>query len=169
MDPIIRKSELAILLGVTAATGIFGNYFPSSLYLDFSLIFALHVGWHSSPFKGAASGTAFGLVQDYYVSGFYLGLNGLSKTIVGFSGSYLRRWVTLEGLLARLVLIISLSLLDSTVVYGMLGILGQFPGGLFWGDVLIKSIMTGIAGTIVFWVYSRVKFPRKDFRHIGGA
>ena len=166
MDPIIQKSEVFLLLGVTAASGvIFANYLPYALYLDFPLIFTIYVGLYSSPFKGAACGTAFGLVQDYF-SALYLGLNGLSKTFFGFSGSYLRKWVTLEGFFAQWILIILLSLLDSTIVYAMLGILGQPLREAFWWDILIKSIMTATAGIIVLRIYNRVKFPRKDFSRI---
>ncbi len=167
MDPLIQKSEIFLLLGVTAVSGvIFANYFPYALYLDFPLIFTLYVGLYSSPFKGATCGIAFGLVQDYF-SALYLGLNGLSKTVFGFSGSYLRKWVTMEGFFAQCVLLILLSLLDSTITCAMLGILGRSLREAFWWDALIKSITTAAAGIIVLRIHNRVKFPRKDFRRIG--
>ena len=83
---------------------VFANYLPAALYLDVSLVLALYIGWNSSPAKGAISGFSFGLLQDA-ISGIYLGLNGLSKTLMGFGGAYLSKWLLLEGLLARCVLI----------------------------------------------------------------
>ncbi|MCZ6877848.1 MAG: rod shape-determining protein MreD, partial [Acidobacteria bacterium] len=101
MNETIRNSEVVLLLAATAVAEIvFANYFPAALYLDLSLVLALYIGWNSSPAKGAVRGFTFGLLKDA-ISGIYLGLNGLSKTLMGFGGSYLSKWLVLEGFPAR--------------------------------------------------------------------
>jgi len=118
LNETLRNSEVVLLLAATAVAEIvFANYLPVALYLDLSLVLALYIGWNSSPAKGAVSGFAFGLLQDA-ISGIYLGLNGLSKTLMGFGGAYLSKWLLLEGLPARCVLIGLLSVVDEGIVVG---------------------------------------------------
>lgn len=148
-----------------AAENIFANFFTAALYLDLPLVLALQVGWYSSPTRGAISGTAFGLLQDA-ASGIYLGLNGVSKAVLGFSGSYLSKWLVLEGFLARCLLIAGLTALDKGIVTGMTALLGQPIQQDIWSRTLIEMPVTGVAGGIIFQLYERLKFPRKDFRRL---
>ena len=166
MNETLRNSEVVLLLAATAVAEIvFANYLPVALHLDLSLVLALYIGWNSSPTKGAVSGFAFGLLQDA-TSGIYLGLNGLSKTLMGFGGSYLRKWLLLEGLLARCVLIGLLSVVDEGIVVGMRALLGQTIQQEVWLRILIQVPVTGIAGGVIFHFYDRIKFPEKDFRQV---
>ncbi len=166
MNETIRNSEVVLLLAATAVAEIvFANYFPAALYLDLSLVLALYIGWNSSPAKGAVRGFTFGLLKDA-ISGIYLGLNGLSKTLMGFGGSYLSKWLLLEGFPARCVLIGLLSVLDDGIVVGMGALLGQTIQREMWLRTLIQAPITGIAGGLVFHVYDRFKFPQKDFRRL---
>ena len=164
MNETIRNPEVVLLLAATAVAEIvFANYLQAALYLDLSLVFALYIGWNSSPAKGAVSGIAFGLLQDA-ISGIYLGLNGLSKTLMGFGGAYLSKWLFLEGLFARCVLIGFLSAVDEGIVVGMRAVLGQTIQQEVWLRILIQVPVTGIAGGVIFHFYDRIKFPEKDFR-----
>ena len=167
MNEIIRNTEVVVLLAATAVAEIvFANYFPAAIYgLDLSLVFALYIGWHSSPTKGAVCGITFGLLKDA-ISGIYLGLNGLSKTLMGFGGAYLSKWLLLEGLPARCVLIGLLSALDEGIVVGMGALLGQTIQREIWLRTLIQVPVTGVAGGVIFHVYDRFKFPEKDFRRL---
>lgn len=163
MNGIIRNSEIVALLAITAVLEFLFPT-PSALYLDLPLFFALYIGWYSSPSKGAVCGIAFGLLQDVF-SRSYLGLNGTSKTLLGFGGSYLSKWLVLESFLARCALIGSLSLLDNVIVITMEFLLGQ-PIQQGWLRTLIEIPVTGILGGGIFQIYDRVKFPQKDFRRL---
>ena len=166
MNQIIRNSEVVVLLALTAVTeSLFANYLPAALYLDLALIFALYIGWYSSPARGAICGIGFGLLQDA-ISGIYLGLNGLTKTLMGFGASYLSKWLLMEGLLARCVLIALLSLADDLLVVGMRALVGQTIQQEIWLRILIRVPVTGVAGGVFFFVYDRVKFPEKDFSQL---
>ncbi|MDA2934489.1 rod shape-determining protein MreD [Acidobacteria bacterium AH-259-D05] len=166
MNEIIRNSEVVLLLAITAVVeSLFANYFPVALYLDLPLVFALYIGWYSSPARGAVCGIGFGWLQDA-ISGIYLGLNGLTKTLMGFGAAYLRKWLIMEGLLARSVLIGLLSLLDDTIVVGIRALLGQTIQQETWVRILIQMPVTGLAGGLFFFIYDRFKFPEKDFRQL---
>ncbi len=166
MNETIRNSEVVFLLAATTvAEIIFANYLPAALYLDLSLVFVLYIGWNSSPSKGAVSGIAFGLLQDA-ISGIFLGLNGLSKTLMGFGGAYLSKWLLLEGLVARGILIGLLSAVDEGIVVGMRALLGQTIQQEVWLRILIQVPVTGIVGAVIFHFYDRIKFPEKDFRQV---
>lgn len=164
---VVHRWETGLLLLLSSGLQILcAHYFRVALYLDLSLLLVLYVGWHSSPAKGAATGTAFGLVQDAIYRTF-LGMNGLGKTIAGFAASLLSRVVRTEDLVSRMVLIMAVSALDSGVLYLMLRLLEQDIGPRFWLDTLIKALVTGIAGGIGSRFYDYFKFPKKDFRGVG--
>ena len=162
----MRKWEIVILLAIaTVFESVAINYIPSASYLDLPLVFALCIGWHSTPVRGIVCGTILGWFQDA-VFGMFLGLNGSSKALIGFVGAHLNKWLVLEHSFARFLMIGALSLLDSGVVTGIAVILNQplLPG--FWIQALIKIPVTGVIGVIVFRFYHRIKFPRKDFRRL---
>ena len=166
MNQTVRSFEVVALLALTAVTeSLFANYLPVALYLDLPLIFTLYVGWYSSPPRGAGCGMGFGLLQDA-ISGIYLGLNGLTKTLMGFGASYLSKWLLMEGLVARGVLIGVLSLADDLMVVGIRALLGQTIQLEIWLRILFGIPITGVAGGIFFFIYDRFKFPEKDFSKI---
>jgi rod shape-determining protein MreD len=169
LNASIRNWEVLILFLAAAVTGVvFANHLPAALYLDLHLILVLYVGWYSPPAKGAFCGFSFGLLQDA-VSGLFLGINGLSKTLLGYYAGYLSRLIRVDNFFGRLLLICALSLLDSGVVYCMLSMLGQAVRDVFWIDALVKSVVTGMAGAFGSRFYDRFKFPEKDFRRLEPA
>lgn len=166
MKATIRKLEILVLLVAGAAVELlWAHYIPPPFYLDFSLIVVLYVAWYSTPLKAATCGIVFGLLGDM-ISGLYLGLNGLSKTVLGFITSHLSHWMILEGFWGRFPLIGLLSLCDSGIVFGILRVLQQPVTETFWWQALVKTVVTGVAGGIFFQVYDRMKFPPKDFRRL---
>ncbi|MEE2822544.1 MAG: rod shape-determining protein MreD [Acidobacteriota bacterium] len=159
----IQNSEVMILLVLTAATEIIlVNYLPVALCLDLPLIFALYIGWHSSLARGAVCGSMFGWIQDA-ILGVYLGINGFSKTLGSFGISYLSRWITMDSLLARCILVGLMSLFDDLLVMGMRTFLGQTVQQEIWLQVFLGVPVTGLVGGGFFFAYDRLQFPRKDF------
>ncbi|MGH9339190.1 MAG: rod shape-determining protein MreD [Acidobacteriota bacterium] len=166
MEITIHKLEFVlVLISVVALEIIFANYLPLALHFDLYLVFALYIGWYSTPVKGALSGVTLGLIQDA-ITGIYLGLNGLSKTVLGFAGAYLGRRVTFESFLSRVILIGMLSLIDRVLILVMLLLLNQPLVEGFWMNALIKATVTGVLGGVIFSIYDRLKHPRKDFRRL---
>jgi rod shape-determining protein MreD len=166
LNAVVRSWEVLVLFLAAAASGlVFANHLPHALYLDLHLIFVLYIGWYSPPAKGALCGFSFGLLQDA-ASGLFLGINGVSKTLLGYYAGYLSRLIRVENFFGRLFLLCALSLLDSGVVYCMLSVLGQAVREAFWIDALARSVVTGMAGAFGSRLYDRFKFPDKDFRRL---
>jgi len=138
---------------------------PIGLQPDLFLAVVLYVGWNSYAFKGGFSGSIFGLVKDN-ILGVYLGLNGLSKTLLGFSASYLNRWIASESQLVRPFILILLSFSDRMVLAGVLSLLGQSQPESFWFYSASEAVVTGFVGEMFFRFYNRLKQPPKNFRRL---
>jgi rod shape-determining protein MreD len=136
---------------------------PPALHVHFLFIAVLYLAWYTTQLKGAVAGSLLGLVEDY-LFGFYLGLNGLSKTLIGFFMPYLSRWTSAELGSMRLVLIVAIALLDRGIVYGMLYLLTQRGPETSISAILSSAFVTGLAGEVCFRLYDRFRFPPSNFR-----
>jgi rod shape-determining protein MreD len=136
---------------------------PTALHVHFLFIAVLYVAWYTTPLRGAAAGSLLGLVEDY-LFGFYLGLNGLSKTLIGFFIPYLSRWTSAELGPMRMLLISGISLLDRGIVYGMLYLLTQRGPETSIAAILSSAFVTGLAGEVCFRLYDKFRFPPSNFR-----
>lgn len=138
---------------------------PNFLQLQLILIITLYVGWYSPPGKAAAWGTVSGLALDYLL-GLFLGLNGLSKTLLGFASSYLGRWMPDEARAMRTILLFIASIVDQLMIFAILLLLGEpFPQPSLL-IILLRAIGTGIIGTVFFRLYDKIRFPPTDFRRL---
>ena len=166
-NAVVQRWEILALLVVSSVVQIvLANYFIHTLYLDLPLILVLYVAWYSNPSRAAAAGTAFGLVQDAIWLTTFLGVNGLSKTLVGFAASYLSRAVRLEDPFSRGIMILVVSLADSGIIYLLMLVFQQPISQEYWITGLVKAGVTGVAGGIGSRLYDHFKFPRKDFRRV---
>jgi rod shape-determining protein MreD len=138
---------------------------PVGLQPDLFLAVVLYVGWNSVAFKGGVTGSIFGFVRDN-ILGLYIGLNGLSKTLLGFAASYLSRWIASESNLVRPAILVLLSFSDKMIVSGMLSLLGQSQPELYWIYAASEAVVTGATGEMFFRFYNRIKAPPKNFRRL---
>ena len=165
MEAVIGKTEVLLLLVIVGGSEIgLAKYFPwLALYLDLPLVLVIYIGWYSRPVKAALCGSAFGLLADALLR-ILLGLNGVSKTTIGFLTAYVNRWVMIGGFFPRLFVIGSLTLLDNLIVFCMLELLSQPVREDFGHHALIRGAVTGLAGVVIFQVYDWLKLPRREFR-----
>ena len=167
VSALVQRWEILALLLVSSVLQILlANYFAPALYLDLPLILVLYVAWYSKPGRAAAAGTLFGLVQDAIWLTSMLGVNGLSKTLIGFAASYLSRAVRLEDPFSRAVMMLVVSLVDSGIVYLLMLVFQQPISQEYWLTGLVKAVVTGVVGGIGSRLYDHFKFPRKDFRRV---
>lgn len=144
---------------------ISANFFTPLLYLDVVLLAVVYIGWHSSPARGATWGTVFGLTQDVVLLLPFLGLNGLTKTLVGFGASFLSRWIFLRGIGPRIFSTSLITILDGALLWGLLWLLGGSPPVQSWDLFLIRVLATGVLGSFLLRFYEHLRFPNKDFTH----
>lgn len=167
MQNTFSKTELLVLLLATALVElILARTFPSGLLVDLALILTVYVGRLSDSVRGAFLGMLFGLIQDG-VLGLILGINGISKTLIGFAASSTRKWAAPESFVARAVFLGILAVADNLLVYATLALLGQPLRRGYRTDFFVEAALTAAIGALIFQTYDRVKFPRKDFRRLG--
>lgn len=158
------RTEILILLLLAGSFEILlGRALPElRRYLDLPLILVLYLSLHSSAAKGAFWGTCFGLLSDLLV-GTLLGLNGLSKTLIGYLVGLLRVRASAESVLGRIFLLAAAAALDTVLMVAILDLLGQpFPDGSV-SFIAIRSCVAAVAGVFIFRGYDRIKFPPKNF------
>ena len=169
MRSAVRNGEVLALLAVTAGIQLISvNYLPALVYLDVMLLAVMYIGWHSAPSRGAGWGIIFGLVQDVVQLLPFIGLNGVTKTLVGFASAYLSRWIFLRGVGPRVFSASTITVLDGMLLWGLLWLLGGVPPVQNWQSMATRVAVTGVVGSLIFSLYERVRFPQKDFTQQSG-
>ena len=163
-NPYLRIPFLGILLLLSILLDFIQTRFlPIYLNLDWTLIFVFYIGWSTTPIRGAVSGTIFGIVQDFMLA-VLLGINGAIKTVIGYLASYLSTILNpdLEGLM-RFILIAGISFLNNLVLYESQHLLTNSSGEIPLLMLLSGSILTGIAGDLIFRLLNRLQASPKEF------
>ncbi len=168
-SPVGRAEIFGLLVLSAASQMVFAAYAPWAFYFDLPLAATLYIGWYSGPIRGAACGTLLGLTQDVTQLATLLGLNGFSKTLIGFLASYLSRWLVSDSFPTRAAAAFAMSLLDGLLALGLEGLFEGSWSGSAAGGLLIRAAVTGVATALFFSLYDRVKFPEKDFRRKAGG
>lgn len=131
-------------------------------YLDLPLIVVVYLSLHSTAAKGAFWGTCFGLLSDLLM-GTLVGLNGLSKTVIGFLTGLFRLRATAEGVVGRMLLLLAAACLDTVLILAILDLLGQPLLGSSLSSTAIRGLLVSVVGVFFFRAYDRIKFPPKKF------
>ena len=158
------RTEILILLLLAGSFEILlGRALPElRRFVDLPLILVLYLSMHSTAAKGAFWGTCFGLLSDLLV-GTLLGLNGLSKTLIGYLVGVLRVRAAAEGVLGRMLLLAAATALDTVLMIAILDLLGQPVTDGLVPFFTIRICVAAVAGVFIFRGYDRIKFPPKDF------
>ena len=161
-----RFSRTEILILILLA-GSFEILFSRALpelrrYFDLPLILVLYLSLHSTAAKGAFWGTCFGLLSDLLL-GTLLGLNGLSKTLIGFLAGLLRLRAAAEGVAGRMLWLGAAAALDTVLMIAILDLLGHPLPDSSLPFVALRSCLASVVGVFIFRGYDRIKFPPKNF------
>ena len=167
MSEGLTTREVTILL-ISAAIFHFlsSSFFGIGFYLDVMLAATVYIANYSDPARAALLGCIFGLVQD--IAGLHplWGLNGFSKTLIGFSSYYLIRYLVVESSVGRAALLFFLSLFDVVIIYAFLLLLTSTLTEGVVAQALLKALLTALSGAALFWLLDRLRFPKKDYRHL---
>ncbi len=121
---------------------------PLQRYLDLFAVATIGFGLVSGRMVGMATGTAAGLVQDAF-SGGILGLNGLSKTTLGYLAGIAGRKLIIRGWTARFMYFSVASVLD-LMVLAFVGLAVERPTVHLGVDRLVYlCVGNGLVGMIV--------------------
>ncbi len=154
---------LAVVLAIVGAflvQTLGGRYFsPIQSYLDLFLLTAAGFGLTQGRRVGMFSGTAAGLVQDVF-SGAPPGLNGVSKTTIGYLAGIAGHRLVVRGWAGRFVFFAVATAADLAIV-GAIGQVLEQPtvvGGP--ADLLYLCAANGFTGALVLNLVDRFTVTR---------
>ncbi len=136
-------------------------WFWRAAWLDLPLIVTVYFGLKlQSPLRGLSVGVVAGLLQDALSHG-PVGLNGLSKTIVGFVASSFSRRIEAEHIAIRAAALLVFSVVDLAIL--------AFLERLFYAKhfswahyhFVYSPLLNVVIGLPVFWLGDR--FRRQDW------
>ncbi len=108
-----------------------------------------------SPVGGMMTGCILGLIQDA-MSGHFIGVYGISKTVVGYLASSLGARIDLENPLARFLLTIGFYLAHQGVFAIVMRVMVNQPYPLrIW--LLGAAIVNGVVGALLFALLDRLR------------
>ena len=117
-------------------------------------------------FQGRPAGLCIRAGAGHYRTPSLWGLNGFSKTLIGFSSYYLIRYLVVESSVGRAALLFFLSLLDVVIIYAFLLLLTPTLTDGVVTQALLKALLTALSGAALFWMLDRLRFSVKDYRHL---
>ena len=140
---------------------------------DLILIVVVYCGINFTKNSGIGLSVLAGFFQDC-LSGGLLGVNTLSKGLVGIFFSALKDKIIVEGILAVSFFIFCTSLIDGTIYFfAMTSLMGaQFKGDFFFSQIFIFAVCNVVTGLILFYVLDRNRpwicrrFPNQVFQPI---
>ncbi len=134
--------------------------FPRLYLLDLPLIVTIFFAVsRRSPVAGALTGAAIGLLQDF-LTGQPIGINGMSKTIIGYIAASIGVRVDVEALTTRLLMNFLFSLLNSLLLYIILRrLVGLTDYHLLWPRELLRATVNTVVALPIFVLLDHTKRP----------
>ena len=140
---------------------------------DPALIFVIYCGIHFQKNNGLKMGILVGFIQDS-LSGGLLGINTLSKGLIGLFFSALKDKIIVEGVLPISYFLFVASLIDVIIYFtttiSLMGAQTQIDSLFYY--VTFFGIYNAVAGLFLFHVFDRFRtwlhrrFPNQIFRSI---
>jgi rod shape-determining protein MreD len=127
---------------------------PRLAILDLPLIITIFFAVsRRSPIAGALTGATIGLLQDALTNQ-PIGVNGLSKTLIGYIAASIGLQVDVEALATRVLMNFVFSLLNSLLLFLIVNhLLGFSNDRLLWSHELIRAVInTAVALPIFFFL-----------------
>ena len=147
-----------ILVSIVVAQGILSLKFRVFGYFDLPLIYSVYYGFTlANPAGSIAMGSVLGLMQDS-LSGAALGMNGFSKTLIGFLAASAGSKFDVEQPITRVLALILFTFLDLTLK-GLLSLLVRPGSSEFLGPSLgfwvLSAVFNALFGLILLSFRSR--------------
>jgi rod shape-determining protein MreD len=132
--------------------------FPWLAILDLPLIATIFFAVaRRSPIAGTVTGTLIGFFQDGLTNQ-YFGVNGIAKGIVGYIAASIGFAVDIENVMNRALLVFSLSLLNSGLLYVIAHwLLGDVTYKLTPLHELIRAVANSVVAIPLFYLLDRFR------------
>jgi rod shape-determining protein MreD len=157
----VYRFNWPITIGVPA-TALFlqawlPRYFPAFAMLDLPLLVTIFFAIsRRNPVSGLLTGGAIGVFQDALTS-LPIGINGISKTVVGYAASSLGVRLDVENAGARLLVTVVFCVVNKivyfVVAHGLVNLTVQWS----WPHELWSAFINAIVGVFLFFALDRFK------------
>ncbi len=153
----LTQSILILFLFCTQTT-LLAPFAVAGITPDLALIFVVYCGFHFQGNGGVAMGFAVGLLQDC-LSGGILGVNTLSKSLIGTFFSTLKDKILVEGFVPIFFFLIVASLVDGFIFYLLLVTLlkGSLPGRFLFAELPVYALYNACVGPLCFYFFDIVR------------
>ena len=147
------------LVAVVVIQGILSYRFRVFSYFDLPLIFSVYYGFTlGKPIASTFIGSGLGLMQDS-LSGAAMGMNGFSKTLIGFLAASAGSKFNVDYPITRFFALFLFTVGDGLVVT-MLGLMvGTNSGALYSGNLLgwlLTAVFNTLLGLVMFGYHDRL-------------
>lgn len=158
--------SIVFILLFSLQTSLLSYLSVGGVTVDLALILTVYCGVLLKGDRGIWMGFSIGLIQDC-LSGSLLGVNTLSKSIIGFTFSRLKDKLMVEGFIPISVILLAASFFDGLVYYLVLVTLleAQIPFSFLFNTLPVYAMVNALVGPILFfflnWSAKRIlrKFP----------
>lgn len=158
--------SIVFILLFSIQTSLLSHFSVGGVTLDLALILTVFCGVLLKGNRGIWVGFSLGLIQDC-LSGSLLGVNTLSKSIIGYTFSRLKDKLMVEGFIPISVILLAASFFDGLVYYLALITLleAQIPFSFLFNTLPVYAMVNALVGPILFfflnWSAKQIlrKFP----------
>lgn len=150
-----------ILVSIVVAQGILSLYFRVFSYFDLPLIYTIYYGFTlASPTGSIAIGSALGLMQDS-LSGAILGLNGFSKTLIGFLAALVGLRFDVDQPIVRVLALVLFTFVDGVLRISLAAVVnpGDQSLALGQGTWVLSATFNTLFGLVLFGYGSQSDDP----------
>lgn len=158
MSRVLAYGSLLVVAGLVQAAWLVRVEISGAI-LDPLLPIAVAVGVLRGAESGAVVGLAAGLLQDL-LSGGPLGVNGLSKLVVGFASGLFERSIYIENPLLPAVATFAGTLLSEfllVIVGGVTG-LGEFVWSVTLPRAIVQAVLNSAVAPLLFRGVRRIEY-----------
>ena len=153
---LIFTSVLVLLLSIQ--TTFLAIFFPGNVVPDLILIAAVYSGIHLKKSRGMWLAALIGFFQDC-LSGGVLGVNFLSKGLVGLFFCVIKDKIIVQGIIPIGFFIFSTSLVDGMIYFlAMTSLLGgQIKGNFLFSSIILFGVCNAVIAPFLFYMFDKAR------------
>lgn len=171
MTYLVLIISLVFLLSIQ--TTFLRVIFPGNVVPDLILIVAVYSGIHFKKSRGIWLAALMGFFQDC-LSGGLLGVNFLSKGLVGLFFCVIKDKIIVRGIIPVAFFMFATSLVDGMIYFlAMTSLLGgQIKGEFLFSSIILFGVCNAVIALFLFYIFDKVrqllhrKFPSQIFESI---
>ena len=164
---------IALVFLLSIQTTFLRVVFPGNIVPDLILIVAVYSGIHLKKSRGIWLAALIGFFQDC-LSGGVLGVNFLSKGLVGLFFCVIKDKIIVQGIIPIGFFMFATSLVDGMIYFlAMTSLLGgQIKGNFLFSSIILFGVYNAVIAPFLFYMFDKVrqwlhhKFPMQSLKSI---